>query len=395
MDLTKVSGPLTLWSHYEIGDTEKALIRSRYPDVDITYKTIPADKAVHAYLQSFAEDSVDLFILKGSWLGHFSEIDLFEDLSKAPYFADPLLDEFPGPLRSSYRSFDEQKLLALPLAVDPMVTFYRYDVFEQANLPSRPEDLADYMVDHANWLHAAKSLKSGNQWIIPWVSEPLTLVTAGSTFFDKNMNYSFDRNQLVNALETGWEIEKYGLASSSNIYIDSGKIGIKDNKTVMFYAGVYYAEELKRIAPDMAGQWRMTALPFGINALSYQDLIAVSSRSTNKSAAWAVAQLLTENQRTSVERLKSMQLHPELDPGDPYFGGQKTGLLQYRLLDQVPEGKLTPIDEESNQILWQTWNEHFYEHSLSAQDLAHAIEQDITSGLEQEIQSLKDILADP
>jgi multiple sugar transport system substrate-binding protein len=394
MDLWNMKGPVTLWSYYELDPNDKQYIESRYPDIQISYKTVSPDLAVSMYLQSSDANPSDIYILKRSWLGSFNENDLFEDLSKPPYSAGHLLGDMGKNLSLSARSFTGDKLVALPISSDPLMTYYRIDAMRDAGLPSEPEELASYMANHDRWIHIAKTLKDRQQWVIPWKSEPLSLVTAGLSMYDRNMNFHLDKEQLAQVIRTGWDIEKNGLASFNNIYVDTGKLSISQGKTVMFYAGASFQEELRRTAPEQAGNWRMTALPFGLHALNHQDLIAISSKSQNKAAAWGVVQLLTENHQNSMNRFQALGLDPSLDSGELYFGGQQTELLQSKLLKELPEYKITPIDEKSNLLLWEIWNQYPDEKAISAGELADKIKEDITRKFERQIQALKEILAE-
>jgi multiple sugar transport system substrate-binding protein len=394
IDIWDVKGPITLWSYYELNPKDKSYIQSRFPDVQISYRTVPADQAVSMYLQSSNTNQVDIYILKRPWLGHFNEIDLFEDLSKEPYSAKNLLGDSQKKIALSSSSFDESKLYALPLTTDPLMTYYRIDAMQNAGVPSEPEKLAEYIANPDQWLHIARTLKESRQWIVPWKSEPLSLATAALSMYDRTMNFHLDHSRLTQVIRTGWEIEKHGLASFDNIYIDSGKLSIAQGRTVMFYAGASFADELKSSAPELKGKWRMTELPFGLHALNHQDLIAISSRSANKSAAWALVRLLTENHQTRANWLQTLSYDHSLDPGDPYFGGQQTDVLQSKLLKELPEYKITPIDEKSNLLLWEIWNQYPDDKAITAEELAGKIQGEITRKYEREIQALKEILSE-
>lgn len=392
IDLEQKSGQITLYSYYDLGQSVKVELEEKLPDIEVKYAVLPADHAVSHYLSAMENGDGDVYILKDSWLSYFNELEVFEDIGQEPYLAEDLLQDFPENLTLSLRSFDEQKLIALPYSADLLVTYYRYDVLSEAGLPADPADLAEHMADHMNWVQLAESLKHTNQWIIPWNSEPLGLVVAGHPIFDRQMEYSLDRNRLIGAIQTGRYIEDLQLASFANIYIDSGKHDIRDGKTVMFYAGTSYVEQLRALASEQAGNWRMSGLPLGLHALNHLDVVAMSASSSNRSASWAVMQVLSESERARVRYLRDMQSDPSGDAGDPFFGGQQIDVFQAELMDQLPERKLTPIDQAANQILWEVWNQYLYESSITAEDLAFRIEEEITQQLAREIRGLSEIL---
>ncbi|GIQ69212.1 ABC transporter substrate-binding protein [Xylanibacillus composti] len=385
---TEASDKLEIWSYYDLGERNRAKIRELLPDLDISFQVASYYQAIDLYKKALTRDEVpDIFILETAWLGSFNDSLAFEDLAASPYEAESLLEPYPESILAPFRTLDGAGLIALPFDMNPAVTYYRYDVMQEAGLPAEPEALARFMEEPDNWLHIAQTLKQRNQWSIAWGSDPLDIFSKNTSFFDSELSFAHNNEQIARAIELGRAIENQKLASMSNIF-DKNNNSIQSEDTVMFHTGYWYRYMLEELAPEQSGNWRITRLPFNAYGWSGSSAVAIAAKSANKDAAWQAAEWLATGYSRYIEEL----LHADAGSPNAYFGGQKLEPLVRELILRMPAYTFTPLDEKANRIWREVWTEEKDDSSLTAQEVASLMEQRVMEELAPQIEVLQHYL---
>ncbi|MDD3337196.1 MAG: extracellular solute-binding protein, partial [Eubacteriales bacterium] len=144
-----------------IGEGETILTVSGWPAGDDAFKAIiPGFEAAHpgvkvelqfqsttdhhqALVTALAagQGAADVCMLEQAWVGRFKDGEGFENLLEAPYNAGDMKDDFVDYKWNLALSVDQQRMIALVWDIGPATLFYRRDIFEEAGLPSDPDEV--------------------------------------------------------------------------------------------------------------------------------------------------------------------------------------------------------------------------------------------------------------
>ncbi|AOZ94334.1 ABC transporter substrate-binding protein [Paenibacillus crassostreae] len=326
---------LTIWSYYDMSYSDQ-LFESNHPGVKIHSTQFEYNEVVDTYINAFLTgETPDIVIFDSSHISHFNGIDTLEDLSSEVYDSKKYLAKFPPNLIPMFSSFDQKKLIAIPAEITSALTFYRADVLEANGFPSDPDELAAYLESPNNLINMAKELKKQNIFIFQYYTEPFDIVTSGYSMFNMNMDYNRSGQDFENALYVAKEIRKWGLALNISVWDTSGQEALRDGKLAMMYTGSWGVDNLKHSFPEMEGQWRATALPFGISGYLGGAEAGIVNTSKNKDLAWQYIQSITN------------VLNPSMNQSNQqYLGGQDLIPLIYQNVNKPMSLFPSPIDNE-------------------------------------------------
>ncbi|MDQ2087783.1 extracellular solute-binding protein, partial [Herbivorax sp. ANBcel31] len=387
------SESLSVWSAYNLDEEVKHMIKEQNPDMVIEYENFSTFEITEEYAKAYNDGTApDVIIIDPFSMGSFNSTNAFENLEKSPYNAEAMLSKYPKHLKGAFRSFDDKKLLALPVEVFPCVTFYRYDIIKQAGFPAEPEDLAVFMKDTENWLEMAKKFRENEQYIVSWHLNPLLYADLSSNVFDSELRYIRNYGIFTEMLKLSNTIDSLDLASSSRISmnVEEGN-SLETGKTVMFQNSMRYINVIKEATKGKTdGKWRMTHLPFGLNAWSESAVAVISSESNNKEAAWGVVKLLANRHIDKMDKI--------MDPDKAtniykytVFGEQDIDSLYRKLIEDIPEYHFTPLDEKAREIWWDEVTKD-NSSSTSFTLTIHTVSQTVIRELEEDITILREIL---
>lgn len=122
----------------------------RYPNISVRMDLVPGDVDVPEYVEALAvdiasEDSLDIFISNKQTLGMVKELDCCADLSGSPYdYDETKLVEY----LSKYLHDAKDRLIGLPVGIQPTVYCYRTDLSQQYLGTGDPDELAGIL---SNW----------------------------------------------------------------------------------------------------------------------------------------------------------------------------------------------------------------------------------------------------
>ncbi|MFC5467263.1 ABC transporter substrate-binding protein [Cohnella suwonensis] len=348
-DIRHPTGKVSVWSYYAGAEWIVPVIQAEYPDLKVEVITVPWDNYEENYLTAIDHGNApDVLLVDNNMLGKLVSLNIFEDLSAAPYNGEPLARRFTASTISPFRSLTDNRLFALPLDVGPGVAYYRRDLFLKAGLPADPEELGRFMEDPNNWLRAALKLKQQGSWIASSDWDPIWMTEYASGFFDRSLDYARDTSSFAAAIDLARNIRKNGLASGLDPYSEAGRAALNDGKTAMFFNGWWYGNNLKTVAPDTSGLWRMMRLPLGLYGWAGSSGTAISASSRNKPGAWAVVNTLAKHIADVAGN--SALKGTTTAPGDPYYGGQQTQTLYADLVRHMPPFTPTPLDDKAKKI---------------------------------------------
>ncbi|MDR9855106.1 extracellular solute-binding protein [Paenibacillus sp. VCA1] len=233
----------------------------------------------------------------------------------------------------------EGKMIALPMDTGPTALFYRADLFEQAGLPSDPEEVHKLMGTWDDYFAAGKKLQDalgGKVKFTDNIGNIYTQVNAQSDkiYFDKNENFIGENpsSSMKKAWDFAVKASQIGLLANASTFSSEWNAAANNGKIASFVGAVWCKEILMQAAPDTSGKWRVARAPGG-DGNNGGSFLAIMKTSKHPQEAFDVIQWL-ENPENQVTAMKEINLFPSavkaldsdvMKQKEDFFGGQVTG----------------------------------------------------------------------
>lgn len=233
----------------------------------------------------------------------------------------------------------EGKMIALPMDTGPTALFYRADLFEQAGLPSDPEEVHKLMGTWDDYFAAGQKLQEalgGKVKLTDNIGNIYTQVNAQSDkiYFDKNEN--FIGEDPSSSMKKAWDLavkaSQMGLLANASTFSSEWNAAANNGKIASFVGAVWCKEILMQAAPDTSGKWRVARAPGG-DGNNGGSFLAIMKTSKHPQEAFDVIKWL-QNPENQVTSFKEINLFPSakkaldsdvMKQKEAFFGGQVTG----------------------------------------------------------------------
>lgn len=287
----ELSGEVTIWTVWK---DDKIMpfyetITKTHPNVKVNVQLLGWDEIQNNLKTAIAAGTggPDIVMYAYNWLAPANMAAGVENLLDPPYNAAELKDNFTDSSWDFWRTLDGNKMVGLPLSVEPRMTVYRADVLEENGYPSDPKELAEYISTPEQFLEMAQALKAKGIYILENNRTIMDIYTVGDNFFDRDLNFVRNTDKYVEGLRLAQQVKQLGLAlGTSAFWSDPGKQAVAAGKLAMYYEGGWILGTIKDTAPDSAGKWKMTQLPLGKAYAGNGMSFAILSQSKNKELAW-------------------------------------------------------------------------------------------------------------
>lgn len=357
-----ITGEVTVWAFNEkVFDEIGTAFMAEYPGIKLKTVVMPfAD--LHDKLQttiaagSGAPDvaEVEMYQLNRYMAGH-----VLENLLEEPYNAGKYKDLVHPFNWERWMTPDSSELLGMPWDMTPGVYYYRADIFEELGLPSDPAELGEYIQDEENFLNLVQILKANGKYFMEWSDGPAVWAGDEVGYFDKDMNWTRNTDKMVKVLDITKRGQQLGWAPHIGYASDEGKQLVLKGDLVGVVAGSFGARGLQETFPELAGKWRATRLPVGINVGMGGSSFVIPAQSKNKEAAWAYIQwsMRSENAwkiwtkhsiQPGYKDISSLDWYANTK--NEYLGGQEEFKLYEQLSNDIPIKHLTPVDNKGWEI---------------------------------------------
>ncbi|MBN1202821.1 MAG: sugar ABC transporter substrate-binding protein [Anaerolineae bacterium] len=361
---TTVSGKIVVWAWvtatdglYESGAMDD--FAAAYPDIEIelvNYGT--GDVYTNLALALTAgEGACDLCLVESSHVSEFVHLGGLTDLS------DRIGDEVDNILPFRWQDVEyEGGLYAVPWDAGPVVLYYRRDIFEEAGLPTEPEEVSPLVATWDDYLNVCQTIKDTTGHYCFQHSKAnnnarmfeKVLWSMGSGYYDADdgdvIVASDDSVAVLEMFGRFWEAD---LVSDSEEWTDQWYADFADPElAVASYVGASWMDgNLRRwIAPDTAGLWGVVPMPAfypdGIQAANDGgSVFVIPEQSENKDAAWALAEWITLNAEVTNQIFEETGLFPSylpafdspiFDAPDDFFAGQTVRRVYADALQEIP-----------------------------------------------------------
>jgi cellobiose transport system substrate-binding protein len=242
-----------------------------------------------------------------------------------------------------------EKQLGLPTDIGPMVLYYRQDLFQQAGLPSEPNDVASKIKTWDDFLAAGKTLKEKTGTDI--LSNPNELFGAirdqgNELYFDKDDKLIIENNpQVKKALEYFKKARDMGIAGTydQKNALQEYSAALNSGKIATYISAAWGRGHVETRAPDTKGKWRATKIPEGTGNMGGSFLLIPKESKYAKEAYTAISWLVSPPQQLEVFKISgNFPSTPSVygdkaftETGYEFWGNQKLGVLYSEVAKDV------------------------------------------------------------
>ncbi len=251
------------------------------------------------------------------------------------------------------------RLVAYPMDIAPAVMFYRKSIADEAGVDL--ENLASWDEFIQAGIQLTKDIDGDgiiDQYAIPHAVEVSSVPLNGgmSGWFNAEGIPLEPKAKFMDALNLVKNVREAGIDADLGSWAPPWLQSFSDGTVAATINGAWFGGALKTyIAPDTAGDWRVTTIP-GNSYASMGGSYASIPRAVpadKKAAAWEVikflstseiAQLTTFREISSFPVLTTVYDHPVMDEGVEFFGGQKVRQVFAKVAANMPADPVSEYD---------------------------------------------------
>lgn len=408
--VNNISGEITVWGFWDFttkdtnGESMITRFNEEYPNVKVN-PVIMDWQGQHDKLKTVlaAGDGVpDVAMIESGFWGDFTSMPGLDNLLDAPYNMGDFEADIPEGNFKKMLSLDGKSMFGFGVDFPARVTYYRYDHFEEAGLPSDPQELVEYMQDWKNVLNMAEMLKAKGRYMFWGANDPINSELDSSTPFNEKLEFQWNSEKMAQLLDIAKEIKQRKLSSDIGFWDDEGKQAIKSGKMSAVYIGTWGDGQLKGEwgGQDLAGKWRLTVLPGGIYAGNGGTFWSVPTKAKNKdaAAAWVRYHGIPNLEQYEKDMALGGTWVPSYLPAwnlegfdvahDPFFGDQPVKAAIKEIIKLVPGFTKTPLDSKAREIFSNGINEAI-DKNLDSKATLQKIKADVESQMAKDIADLK------
>ncbi|MDQ0744509.1 cellobiose transport system substrate-binding protein [Clavibacter sp. B3I6] len=292
--------------------------------------------------------------VKGEDMPYFlSEDGLFENLDDLG--AQDVADQYPA-WKLKEATTEDGELIGLPIDIGPTALYYRADVFQAAGLPSEPADVAAATATWDDYFAFGKKLKEATGGaIFVDASDVFTKsIGQGTTrFVDQEGGFTGDSAEIKEAWHRAVLAYQDGLTANVTDGSPDWASAITNGSLPALLGASWYQADLKSATADTSGDWRVAPMPGGPANIG-GSFLSIPAGTEDPEAAFAVIKdvLDQDNQVTAYAdkgifpSATAAYDAPELQEGDPFFGGQSTVGVFADAAAKMPTAYTSPYDSQ-------------------------------------------------
>lgn len=384
---TKSPSVITVWCFEQQYVEYAKKFEIEHPGVKVNVKRFSYADHVDAYLDALEQgDAPDIMEVGHEFLGEFTGIQGLMDLNAAPFLASTLKPDISPDLWDTGLSYDNKRLIALPITTSPLVTFYRKDIMERYGFPSDPEKLAVYMEDPNRWLAMAGKLKEHGIYLMQWDREPMQWYESMFPLLNSKLQFNRNNAMIAQGMLLSQRVNVQGLDANVGLWTDAGNEALRSGKLAMVYLGSWGELQLEEWVPHMKGLWRATRLPMKLYGYSTGASLVMSEQAQNKELAWSFMKSVffgVTDDATVAAYMPSRKVLLDKARRSEFLGGQQADRLYIELASKMKEFRPTPLDKQA--VEWyRSTRQKGIENNSPPNVILNQIEKLIEQQLQQE-----------
>lgn len=327
-------------------------------------------------------------------IGKFVFTGGLEDLLREPYEAGKYKAQFVD-YKWRQATTPDGRLVALPWDIGPATFFYRRDLFDEAGLPSEPEQVTQLVKDWRGFVEVCERLTdpAKQRWAIDSALAVVSTRFVECNFFDKDWNLVIEGEIANRLLDVAKELRSKGCDSQGAG--GEWQIMLQRGTFAMFWSGCWAGGFLKTFLKpadyDWSGLWGVFEVPENPGANFGGSFLTIPEQSQNKLAAWTFVEYALATAEAQNKMFKAVDYMPAYKPafedplyheGDPFFGGQKTKELWIDIaVNKIGLSFIsTPMDAEVGQ-LFNSYAQQIVDQGLDIEETLAKAREEIESAI--------------
>ncbi|MCJ8011961.1 sugar ABC transporter substrate-binding protein [Paenibacillus sp. KQZ6P-2] len=357
--------------------------KKQYPNIDVDLHVLAQSDVYQNFLiaASSGDQVPDVVNLESLRLSQMIETGGLLDITDkvAPY-KDKM---------NAYKWADatkDGKIYAMPWDSGPVVMFYRNDLFKQAGLPYKPEDVAAELKTWDDYMRFAKQLKEKTGIAMLADSKSQTdggffqqiLWQRDLWIFGKDGSVQLDNPEVIKTAQYFVDLMKSGYVYEVKPWSDAWYSSFQQNKEATIVGASWYEGLLPTlIDPDASGKWSVVPMPKWSVDDKYSSAIdgganlAINKNSKHPEEAWKFIEFMLGKEESQLKMMKEGGLFPSLETtyNDdvfkekvPYFNDQPVRTLYIDAVKNVAPITYTKDYPLANELITNAFAEIFLDN---------------------------------
>ncbi len=228
------------------------------------------------------------------------------------------------------------KMIGFPMDTGPTGLFYRADLFDQAGLPSEPDEVTKAFAEWDDYFQAGAELQGKLPGVNMLDNIPnlylQALFQATEFYVNRDNVYVGDGDQVRRAWDVAMQAKQLDLAANVNSFTPDWSAAMNNGAVASFPGAVWLKQPLQESGDDTAGTWRVAQTPGGAGNHG-GSFISVTTYAADDQLAFDLIRFV-QSPANQVKMYQSLALFPSAvealtDPAmsepEDFFGGQATG----------------------------------------------------------------------
>lgn len=261
---------------------------------------------------------------------------------------DDVADDYLGWAADAATATDGS-VIGIPTDVGGLGFAYRADLFEQAGLPTDPDEVAAMWKDWPSFIAMGEKYTAATGK--PFVDNIETSVffstvnQVSEKYYSPEGDLVYETNpQVKNAFDVAVKTHDAGISAGIAAWSSGWAPGRANGAFAVTIAPSWILSGIKTDAPDTAGKWRIASVP-GVGGNWGGSVIAIPARAEHPEAAWQYIKTMMSAQGqadhfaqsgTFPAAASAVESQAVLDYTDPFFGDSKIGKVMATSVQQFP-----------------------------------------------------------
>lgn len=250
-------------------------------------------------------------------------------------------------------SADDKYMIGLPIDVAPVVMYYRSDLFEQAGVPSKPEELKEQVKTWDDYFNILKQIKDKTGATTTSIVDVFNSIVGQSpqTYFDTEGNYIGDQAHVKAAWDQA--VKAYQMGITFPFSSDSERNAAINNGEIATFPGASWAVgDLASAAPDTKGKWNIAYPPGGVGNQG-GSFIGILKSTKHPKEAYEVIKFLTSPDNLvkgykefgNYPSTPEVYSKPEMENKNEFFANQDLSVVFGEAAKDVKVAHTDPRDD--------------------------------------------------
>jgi cellobiose transport system substrate-binding protein len=354
---------LTMWAFPGMGlDEQIKKYQEENPNVTIKLQETPYGDHHQNLVTALASGSgaPDVAVIESEYIERLKENqNQFHNLKD--YGADDIAGDYLEWRWREASSVDGSFVLGIPTDVGPMAMAYRVDIFEEAGLPTDPDEVSEALGTWEEYIEAGRQIKEATGgYMFNFASDMFRVVRdqGQEQYFDMEGNFILEESEQI---KRAWDLAVEAQDISANIERESTEWGaaVARGDFATVFLPPWMLQQIKDNAPETEGLWNVTQIPEASGNWG-GSLLSIPAQSKNAEEAyefiaWLNApeqQLEIFKERGNFPSTPSVYDNEELQSfSDPFFTRDDLGSMLAEAAERVEYVYRSPETRALNIIM--------------------------------------------